>query len=100
MVKKWSKGGQRRVKGGQWDHFDSDGLMEFDGEFYGPDRAGLRSNGGSFIIHRSHVTSDKYLATGFCCYTKFFSCHSHDPDVTQGLHKIHNAGRNYEFGPN
>jgi hypothetical protein len=32
VVKKWSKGGQRRVKGGQWDHFDSDGLMEFEGK--------------------------------------------------------------------
>ena len=37
--------------------------------------AGLRSNSGAFIIHWSHVTSDKYLATGFLIlhkdYTKF-----------------------------
>ena len=28
----WSKGGQHRVKGGQLDHFDSDGLMGFEGK--------------------------------------------------------------------
>jgi len=56
--------------------------------------------GEDFIIHRGHVTSDKYLATGFWYYTKFFRCHLHDPDIIQGLHKIHNASWNYEFSLN
>ena len=30
VVKKWSRGGQSRVKDDQWNHFDSDGFMEFE----------------------------------------------------------------------
>ena len=57
-------------------------------------------NGGFEVgrCARHHVTSDKLFSHQVFDVTQKISCHSRNPDVTQRLHKIHNAGRNYEFG--
>ena len=59
---------------------------------------------GGFEVGRWYSSKSRDFGKLFCHQffdvTQKISCHLRNPDVTQRLHKIHNAGRNYESGQN